>query len=173
MCFSHFKFHILFNICVCLFLHILSLFIFPHAQFVYSPLYPVCMFIPPFTQFVCLFPPVPSLYVYSPTYPVCSFSHIPSLYIYSPTYPVCTFIPPHTQFVHLFLHTPSLYVYSSTHPDASDPEMMMQEPPPLPEKTASSDYTNVNTPEPPPVPRRTSTSSHRQKVSILSKIFHL
>ena len=78
--------------------------------------YPVCMFIPPHTQFVCLFPHIPSLFILPHTQLVHLFPHIPSLYIYSSTHPVCMFIPPHTQFVHLFLHTPSLYVYSSTHP---------------------------------------------------------
>ena len=56
MCFSNFRFHILFNICVFIPPHTLvCLFIIPHAQFVYCPTYPVCTFIPPHTQFVCLF----------------------------------------------------------------------------------------------------------------------
>ncbi|XP_076471351.1 dedicator of cytokinesis protein 1-like isoform X3 [Babylonia areolata] len=50
--------------------------------------------------------------------------------------------------------------------DASDPDMMMEEPPPLPEKHTTTEHpiaSNVSSPDPPPVPRRTSTASHRQK----------
>ncbi|XP_025093618.1 LOW QUALITY PROTEIN: dedicator of cytokinesis protein 1-like [Pomacea canaliculata] len=48
--------------------------------------------------------------------------------------------------------------------DASEPDSTDEQPPPIPEKQAYADYSNMNPSDPPPVPRRTSTvSTHRQK----------
>ncbi|PVD30241.1 hypothetical protein C0Q70_09503 [Pomacea canaliculata] len=58
--------------------------------------------------------------------------------------------------------------------DASEPDSTDEQPPPIPEKQAYADYSNMNPSDPPPVPRRTSTvSTHRQKVGIFSKLFNL
>lgn len=67
-----------------------------------------------------------------------------------------------------------LVLHQGSFSDASEPDSTDEQPPPIPEKQAYADYSNMNPSDPPPVPRRTSTvSTHRQKVGIFSKLFNL